>query len=53
MNDGRTDARRAPLVRAARELAARNWRILVYFVLIALTVLYAPESPPQFIYTEF
>jgi hypothetical protein len=30
-----------------------NWKVLVYVILIVLCVLFAPEEPLKFIYTEF
>ena len=32
---------------------ASNWRVLLYVVLIVLSILFAPERPLKFIYTEF
>jgi len=32
---------------------ASNWRVLLYVVLIVLSVVFAPERPLKFIYTEF
>lgn len=38
--------------RTARFLRV-HWRVLLYVVLIVLCVLFAPERPLKFIYTEF
>jgi hypothetical protein len=46
----------AELVRegaGARAFVASNWRVLLYVVLIVLAVVFAPERPLKFIYTEF
>lgn len=40
-------------VPAARAIAASNWMVLVYVILIALCVIFAPDRPLKFIYTEF
>lgn len=40
---------RAWLVR----LAANNWKVVLYAILIALCVIFAPAKPLKFIYTEF
>ena len=32
---------------------AGGWRVLLYFLLILLCMLYAPEESQKFIYTEF
>jgi hypothetical protein len=37
----------------ARRLIANNWKVVLYVVLIVLCVLFAPEQPLKFIYTEF
>ena len=37
----------------ARRFAANNWKVVVYVILIILCVLFAPEEPLKFIYTEF
>ena len=34
-------------------LAANNWKVVLYVLLILLCVLFAPEEPLKFIYTEF
>jgi len=34
-------------------IATDAWRILLYVLLILLCVLFAPEEPLKFIYTEF
>jgi hypothetical protein len=43
----------ARVLRAVRGLVAHNWKIVFYVVLIILCVLFAPEQPSKFIYTEF
>ncbi len=30
-----------------------NWKVALYVILIVLCVLFAPEEPLKFIYTEF
>jgi hypothetical protein len=51
--------RSAPASPAARigrvlgRVAADNWKVALYVILIALCVLFAPEEPLKFIYTEF
>ena len=42
-----------PGARLLRQLVADNWRVVVYVVLIVLCVIFAPEEPLKFIYTEF
>jgi len=37
----------------ARRLVANNWKVALYVLLIVLCVLFAPEEPLKFIYTEF
>ena len=32
---------------------ANNWKVAIYVLLIVLCVLFAPEEPLKFIYTEF
>lgn len=32
---------------------ANNWKVALYVILIVLCVLFAPEEPLKFIYTEF
>ncbi len=32
---------------------ANNWKVALYVLLILLCVLFAPEEPLKFIYTEF
>ncbi len=39
----------AALWRFARD----NWKVALYVLLIVLCVLFAPEAPLKFIYTEF
>ena len=34
-------------------MIARNWKVALYVILIVLCVLFAPEAPLKFIYTEF
>jgi hypothetical protein len=41
------------LAAALGRLARNNWKVLVYVLLIVLCVLFAPEEPMKFIYTEF
>lgn len=36
-----------------RRFIANNWKVALYVVLIVLCVLFAPEEPLKFIYTEF
>ena len=36
-----------------RRVIANNWKVVLYVVLILLCVLFAPEEPLKFIYTEF
>ncbi|MBI3784956.1 MAG: hypothetical protein HY270_16305 [Deltaproteobacteria bacterium] len=36
-----------------RMLLADGWRVLLYVLLVVLCVLFAPEQPLRFIYTEF
>jgi hypothetical protein len=53
MTDARSDPdsdRRMSLVRG---FVARNWKVGLYVILILLCVLFAPEEPLKFIYTEF
>jgi hypothetical protein len=40
-------------VRLLRGLVANNWKVALYVLLIVLCVLFAPEEPLKFIYTEF
>jgi hypothetical protein len=37
----------------ARRVVVNNWKVILYVVLIILCVLFAPEEPLKFIYTEF
>ncbi|MFI5394416.1 MAG: hypothetical protein ACHQ9S_02685 [Candidatus Binatia bacterium] len=41
------------LAGALRRFAADNWKVVLYVLLIVLCVLFAPEEPLKFIYTEF
>ena len=42
------------VVRAMIERFVRNnWKVALYVILIVLCVLFAPEEPLKFIYTEF
>ena len=42
------------VVRAMIERFVRNnWKVALYVLLIVLCVLFAPEEPLKFIYTEF
>jgi hypothetical protein len=34
-------------------VAAENWKVVLYAILIALCVIFAPAKPLKFIYTEF
>jgi hypothetical protein len=36
-----------------RRFVANNWKVALYVLLIILCVLFAPEEPLKFIYTEF
>ena len=36
-----------------RTFVMNNWRVALYVLLIVLCVLFAPEQPLKFIYTEF
>jgi len=36
-----------------QSVAVENWRVALYVILIVLCVLYSPEEPLKFIYTEF
>ena len=38
---------------ALRRFARNNWKVALYVILIVLCVLFAPEEPLKFIYTEF
>jgi hypothetical protein len=42
----------SPLALATR-FARNNWTVALYVLLIILCVLFAPEDPLKFIYTEF
>ena len=44
---------RKALVGLLRDLVANNWRVVLYVLLILLCVIFAPEEPLKFIYTEF
>ena len=35
-----------------RTFASSNWMVIVYILLIALCVVFAPDRPLRFIYTE-
>ncbi len=37
----------------AQRFVANNWKVVMYVLLIVLCVLFAPEKPLHFIYTEF
>jgi hypothetical protein len=37
----------------AYRFVANNWKVALYVLLIILCVLFAPEEPLKFIYTEF
>lgn len=41
------------IVAALRGVVARNWKVVVWVVLIVLCVVFAPARPLKFIYTEF
>ncbi len=36
-----------------RSFVMNNWKVALYVILIILCVLFAPEEPLKFIYTEF
>lgn len=38
---------------ALRGFILANWKVALYVLLIILCVLFAPEKPLKFIYTEF
>lgn len=44
---------RSPGGSLVRRLVADNWKVALYVVLIVLCVVFAPEEPLKFIYTEF
>ncbi len=44
---------RAEIGRLLRAFIANNWKVALYVLLIVLCVLFAPEKPLKFIYTEF
>jgi len=46
-------APRRTLGTLARAFVANNWKVALYVILIILCVLFAPEEPLKFIYTEF
>jgi hypothetical protein len=41
------------LASAVRRFVVANWKVGLYVLLIILCVLFAPEKPLKFIYTEF
>ncbi len=41
------------LAARGRDFVADNWKVVLYVLLILLCVLFAPEEPLKFIYTEF
>ena len=41
------------VIAVLRRFVANNWKVALYVVLIVLCVLFAPEAPLKFIYTEF
>lgn len=41
------------LVALASRLVRNNWKVVLYVLLIVLCVVFAPEQPLKFIYTEF
>ena len=43
----------AQVGRGLRAVLADNWKVVLYVLLIVLCVLFAPEAPLKFIYTEF
>jgi len=45
--------RRSGLGDLARRVLANNWKVAFYVLLIILCILFAPEEPLKFIYTEF
>jgi hypothetical protein len=43
-----------PFVRPPlRRFVKNNWKVVLYVILIVLCVLFTPEQPMKFIYTEF
>ncbi len=38
---------------ALHSFVMNNWKVALYVILIILCVLFAPEEPLKFIYTEF
>lgn len=38
---------------ALRRVVLANWKVALYVLLIVLCLLFAPEKPLKFIYTEF
>ena len=43
----------APMKRVVRRVVTNYGKIILYVILILLCVLFAPEEPLKFIYTEF
>lgn len=43
----------APPPGVVHRLVMNNWKVALYVLLIVLCVLFAPEEPLKFIYTEF
>ena len=46
-------AHRPTIWSLASRLVVNNWKVALYVLLIILCVLFAPEEPLKFIYTEF
>ena len=44
---------RIEIVGFLHAFVANNWKVALYVLLIVLCVLFAPEKPLKFIYTEF
>ena len=53
MTDGRSIRDGSRLMSVVNGFVARNWKVGLYVILILLCVLFAPEEPLKFIYTEF
>ncbi|MGD0949654.1 MAG: hypothetical protein ABSA52_19775 [Candidatus Binatia bacterium] len=41
------------VVAFASRFVRNNWKVVLYVLLIVLSVVFAPEQPLKFIYTEF
>jgi hypothetical protein len=44
---------RSRLPGVVRRFITRNWKVVLYVLLIVLCVIFAPDQPLKFIYTEF